>query len=64
MVKCGFCGKEFVKISPSHTNKHGLTLKEYQDRFGKEDTIHKVEIVKTIVGSTTKPFVGKLKYQI
>jgi predicted transcriptional regulator len=33
-VKCAICGKEVKTLTERHTRSHGLTKKEYMDKFG------------------------------
>jgi len=37
MVKCKICGKEFKRITGTHLKKHNTTVREYIDKYGKND---------------------------
>ena len=34
-VTCGICGKKFAKLSRQHVRSHGISVEEYEERYGK-----------------------------
>lgn len=34
MIKCMICGKEFIRITPSHLVRHKISIFEYKENFG------------------------------
>lgn len=33
MINCPICGKKLEVMNPAHCNKHGMTLREFKDKY-------------------------------
>ena len=50
-VECRVCGQKFRFVGPSHIKKHGLTVKEYKEKYGDNmSPRYKTDITKRLCG--------------
>jgi len=67
-VVCGICGKKFSRIDSRHLNKHGITKKEYIEKYGEtiSQKLHKRQskLMKDINLTLTRSFISKPEQEI
>jgi len=54
-VKCAVCGEEFKVLGSKHLESHGLTRKEYMDKFGVSKKDMSVKIARKTLSGDDNP---------